>query len=42
LKRAGEIEEKDSRPKRNEKGFFQRVFHDRNTLFHVFFGRRRT
>jgi len=36
LKKAGEIEEKDSRPKRNENGVFQRVFHDRNTLFHVF------
>jgi len=40
LKRAGEIEEKDSRPKRDEKGFFPRVFHDRNTLFHVRAGRR--
>jgi len=39
LKRAGEIEEKDSRPKRNEKGFFKRVFHDRNTLFHLSAGR---
>jgi len=36
LKKAGEIGEKDSRPKRNEKGFSQRVFHDRNTLFDLF------